>query len=111
MGVVERLRGEEGGGWPAAGRDRVYIYICNVCMYICSIYVCICILNIIYKNSGPFSEASPSTLPCFSRLWNLLKPWIKADSDAAVESLQRLWQMVRSCLNCGWLGSGGDIIG
>ena len=27
MGVVERLRGEEGGGWPAAGRDRVYIYI------------------------------------------------------------------------------------
>ncbi|CAL1144778.1 unnamed protein product, partial [Cladocopium goreaui] len=34
--------------------------------------------------------------PTAVELWNLLKPWIKADSDAAVESLQRLWQMVRS---------------
>eukprot|EP00435_Cladocopium_sp_Y103_P001047 s2611_g1.t1 len=31
----------------------------------------------------------------FVQLWNLLKPWIKADNDA-VESLRELWQMVRS---------------
>ena len=39
-GVVEWLLGvEEGGGWPAAGREHIYIYVMYVCISVVYMYV------------------------------------------------------------------------